>query len=534
MGKLQNRKKDSGVIVEMERGGHRYAAAVRHDEPPSVDELMEVFERSAEGYIIHREGKPIYLTRSMAGHLGFSSKEEALKIENIYDYVHPGDKATVAKNTAARHAGEDAPAEYELRLRNQEGVYTWMNCRAFYINWRGAPAIAAGFFDITAKKAAEREKKRMEELFTSVFELSPMPISLSRFSDGRYVKVNKAYVDLLGRSVEDVIGKTAGEIGLFKSGDTRANVLASLEVGKPILNTDLHAIHADGRELVGEFCAARIISGDEDLVLVISWDVTEERRQQEELRASKETAELADRTKTEFLANISHELRTPLNAVLGFAEAIRGEMFGPVGQPKYVEYADDIHKSGTLLLEIINDILDLSKIEAGKMPLEEEEVVVAEVVEQCARMMHERVANAGLKIKVSTKSGPDQIFADRTRIKQILINLLANAVKFTPRGGAIKLTVKTSREGGAVFSVSDTGTGMTKQEIGIALTPFGQAGSAMTRPHEGTGLGLPLAASFTEMHGGELVIESASGQGTIVSILLPPERTVDRSIAQPK
>lgn len=525
MGNGQEKTKPE-IVVEFERGGRRFASAIGRNEPPSVEELMEVFEHSAEGYLIHRDGKPIYMTRSLLKTMGFSSEKDAQLINNIYDYVHPGDREKVARYAEARQAGDDAPMEYELRLRNQDGVYVWMNCRAFSIMWRGEPALAAGFFDISEKKAAERERKRMEDLFTSVFELSPMVISLSRFSDGRYVQVNQAYIDVLGRSAEEVIGKTAIEVGLFTSGDERARHLQNLVVGKPILNQDLHVIHADGSTIIGEFCAARIISGDEDLVLVISWDVTEERRRLEELHASKEAAELADRTKTEFLANISHELRTPLNAVLGFAEAIRGEMFGPVGQPKYLEYADDIHKSGALLLEIINDILDLSKIEAGKMPLEEEDLVVTEVIEQCVRLVRERATEAGLTIKVTTKKAPERIFADRTRIKQILINLLTNAVKFTPPGGTIRLRVRSGRSGGAVFSVSDTGAGMTEQEIETALKPFGQVGSAMTRSHEGTGLGLPLAASFTEMHGGELIIESAPGQGTIVSVLLPPERTL--------
>ena len=160
------------------------------------------------------------------------------------------------------------------------------------------------------------------------------------------------------------------------------------------------------------------------------------------------------------------------------------------------------------------------------MPLEEEELVVTELVEQCVRLVRERATEAGLTIKVTTKKAPVRIFADRTRMKQILINLLTNAVKFTPSGGTIRLRVRSGKNGGAIFSVSDTGEGMTKQEIETALTPFGQVGSAMTRPHEGTGLGLPLAASFTEMHGGELVIESARGQGTTVSVLLPPERTI--------
>lgn len=522
------KKVDPEIVVEFERGGRRFASAVGRDQPPSIEELLEVFERSAEGYLIHRDGKPIYLTSSLQQTMGITGAE-ALKITNIFEYVHPDDRATVIANSKARQAGDEAPAEYELRLRNQNGEYIWLNCRAFPINWRGEPALAVGFFDISAKKAAERQQKRMEALFTSVFELSPLVIALSRFSDGRYVQVNKAYEDLLGRPADDVIGKTAHEIGLYDSKDSRVQALHGLEVGKPILNQDLHVTAADGREIIGEFCAARIISGDEDLVLVIAWDATEKRRQQQELRASKEAAELADRTKTEFLANVSHELRTPLNAVMGFAETIRSEMFGPISQTKYLEYADDIHKSGALLLEIINDILDLSKIEAGKMPLDEGELVVAEVVDQCLRLMRERAGEAGLSIKVNTKKGPERIVADRTRMKQIFINLLANAVKFTPAGGKIDFVAATGDGGGAVFSVSDSGAGMSAEEIKIALTPFGQTGSAMTRTHEGTGLGLPLAASFVEMHGGELKVESVRGKGTTVKIILPPERSTNPS-----
>jgi len=262
------------------------------------------------------------------------------------------------------------------------------------------------------------------------------------------------------------------------------------------------------------------------LMIVLQRRIIEERRiAQMALIKAKEEAELASHAKSEFLANMSHELRTPLNAILGFAEVIRAEMLGAVGTPKYREYANDIHESGQHLLNIINDILDLSKVEAGKYTLSEGMVDAAETVAAAVRVIRPRAEAAGLGFEARTGTDLPNLWADARALRQVLINLLSNAVKFTP-AGRVDLTCGVLSDGRFAFTVRDTGIGMSIRDISVARTPFGQVQRAMTRTHEGTGLGLPLVESLVQLHGGTVEIESRVGEGTVVTVCLPAERVI--------
>ena len=237
-----------------------------------------------------------------------------------------------------------------------------------------------------------------------------------------------------------------------------------------------------------------------------------------------QTAESASAAKSQFLANISHELRTPLNAILGFSEIMKAEMFGPLGSPQYRGYAADIHHSGSHLLTVINDILDLSKIEAGKFELNEEDCDPVRLVRDAVRFVAERAASAGLGLQQRLAPGLPAVRADGRLIKQILLNLLSNAIKFTPDGGLVTVVAEMDREGGLSLSVADTGVGIAADQLERVLQPFTQVENTLTRTHAGTGLGLPLCKSLIELHGGRLVLESAVGRGTTVTIILPKER----------
>ncbi|MGH6932887.1 MAG: ATP-binding protein [Dongiaceae bacterium] len=243
-----------------------------------------------------------------------------------------------------------------------------------------------------------------------------------------------------------------------------------------------------------------------------------------ELITARDQAEFASRTKTEFLANVSHELRTPLNAILGFSEVIRREMFGPIGTPVYREYAQDIHQSGTWLLELITDILDMSKIEAGKLELREERVDPAELSNSVMRMVRDRAEAAGLTVVLEPAADLPTLRADPRALKQILLNLLSNAVKFTPNGGKVVLRVARAADNSILFSVRDTGIGIAAEDLPQAMAVFGQIDGALNRRHSGTGLGLPLSRALIELHGGHLDLISEPGVGTTVTVQLPPDR----------
>ncbi len=259
-------------------------------------------------------------------------------------------------------------------------------------------------------------------------------------------------------------------------------------------------------------------------------DAQEELRRQEDrtaafeaMRDAKEAAETADRAKSQFLATMSHELRTPLNAVLGFSEVMLNGAFGPIGNERYRGYIQDIHSSGKHLLNIVNDVLDLSKAASGKLELAEERVDAVETVRSACRLLAPRIYEAGLAITISMPPDGLVVLADERLLKQMLLNLLSNACKFTPRGGSIECALAVDAAG-VRFSVTDTGTGIPPEHLDRVLHPFVQVDSSLSRRHEGTGLGLTLVKAMAELHGGSLQLDSAPGRGTVATVRLPLSR----------
>ncbi|MGD0191980.1 MAG: ATP-binding protein [Rhizomicrobium sp.] len=249
-------------------------------------------------------------------------------------------------------------------------------------------------------------------------------------------------------------------------------------------------------------------------------DLTAIKEREENFRAAKQAAEAASAAKSRFLANMSHELRTPLNAIIGFSEMIAGETFGPVGNARYGEYATDIVRSGRHLLDIINSVLDLSRSEAGKLTLEREEVDLRFVLRDCARMLGELCSTGQLTLTNEEPSGPVLVAGEKAKLRQVFLNLLSNAVKFTEPGGRIGIASWRS-DASVTIEISDTGIGMSPDDIKIALMPFGQVDSRLARRYEGTGLGLPLTKSLVDLHGGTLEIDSQPQAGTTVRVILP-------------
>ncbi len=277
------------------------------------------------------------------------------------------------------------------------------------------------------------------------------------------------------------------------------------------------------------FGAAGQFLGYRESARDISREVQAERR----LHEAKTAAEAANLAKSQFLANMSHELRTPLNAIVGFSEMLERGLAGPL-QPRQVEYAGLIHQSGEHLHNVINDILDLAKVDAGKLELHEKEGVDAHwVVGDCVALVKGRADAAHVQLSVQIDALLPPLVVDATRLKQILLNLLSNAIKFTDPGGSVVVIAGRGKAGGIDFKVCDTGPGMNAAEIAIALEPFGQTDTGLTRQHEGTGLGLPLARRLIELHGGSLHIDSERGHGTTITVALPATCVVMQPPAPP-
>ena len=265
---------------------------------------------------------------------------------------------------------------------------------------------------------------------------------------------------------------------------------------------------------------------------VFRTNAIEKRRIEAQLIDSKEAAEASSHAKSNFLANMSHELRTPLNAIIGFAELLETETFGPLGSPRYREYAGVIRGSGRHLLGLINDVLDLSRLDAGRTELAEENLTIDHVAETVLTMMEQQATTNGVTLAMDVPRGLPLLRADAKRVRQILLNLLSNAVKFTPSGGTVTLRASLNILGELSLIVADTGIGMAPQDIPKALERFGQVDSKLTRKFEGAGLGLPLAKQLTELHGGTLTLTSSLNAGTIVTVTFPVDRLVKESASR--
>ena len=371
-------------------------------------------------------------------------------------------------------------------------------------------------------------RRLSHELFAKAVEHAADGIEITD-AGFRLQYVNPAFERTTGHARRDVIGKTPGSF--VRSGHLDAAYYESIErtirAGK-IWRGELVARCKDGQLLYQEATISPVIdaAGEIPHFIAVKRDITEQKRREAAVIEAKDAAELANRAKTTFLANMSHELRTPLNAVIGFAELITLQINGPIGSERYLEYARDISASGEHLLKVINDILDLTRIEAGGMKLDDEPVNCADLISSSLRFIRDQAARAGLAVAVAAAENLPSLRGDPRKLRQVLINLLSNAVKFTPRGGRIVVDAAREADGGILLRVRDTGIGMAALDIALALTPFKQIDSSLARKYEGAGLGLPLARNLMEMHGGTLEVTSEPGQGTIVTCRFPPARVV--------
>jgi PAS domain S-box-containing protein len=352
--------------------------------------------------------------------------------------------------------------------------------------------------------------------------------------DGRYIAVNRALADIYGYDSPRALIGALTDIGtqLYVEPDRRAEFRAMIQAQDSVTGFVSEIYQRSGRRIwISENArAVRDWSGALICYEGTVEDVTEKFEQERALRSALRQAEIANKMKAAFLAAMSHELKTPLNAVLGFSEIIRDQVVGPVGNPAYCEYAGDIHKSGARLLAVINDVLDVSRLQGGLLTIEARHESIHDMVEQAIRLA-QGAAQGAPRITIDIPPAMPLLAVDPRRLAQAMGNLLANALKFTPPDGAVRVAARLERDGGVALMIEDTGIGMAPETIAAALEPFRQLDGTLSRRFEGAGLGLSIAKSLVELHGGGLEIVSAVGAGTTVTLRLPA-RCVDAARPQ--
>jgi signal transduction histidine kinase len=390
--------------------------------------------------------------------------------------------------------------------------------------WLAVRALRASQSAAAYLRRSEARLKRQSSLLQSTLE--SMGEGLSVFdARGRLSARNRRFCELLDLPDDLAFGVPLREIltrqavrGDFGDREPQAEVARRLEQFYHDVPTVKERVTHNSRILQ----IRRSAMPDGAVVSVYS-DITDFKAGEHKLLQARSQAELANHSKSEFLANMSHELRTPLNAVIGFTEIIAQELFGPIGNEKYLEYIKDVHTSSLHLLSIINDVLDMSKIEAGKLELEKEAVTLQHLIADVIRIVHERASSRAIALLAESADDPVVIWADERAMKQIFLNLLSNAIKFSEDGGKVHIRVTAEQADFAVIEVEDHGIGMDIDEQERALQPFGQAKPATTRNYGGTGLGLPITKGLVEAHDGTLTISSHPGEGTTVRLILPTQ-----------
>lgn len=408
-----------------------------------------------------------------------------------------------------------------------------------FIGAIGLSTALVSHYERQKKQFAEAMVRRRNESLHKLVENSFDAIVVTT-SDGEIVSTNSSadYImgwqdgEVVGASIADHIPDAEEHSERFLTIDKKPQK-GRTENYQPI---EMECARADGTPFTMELIvytapvsfaqSGTTTTAGERISYIYSFrDITVRRLAEEAREQARNEAEAANRAKTEFLANMSHELRTPLNAIIGFSELMRTEALGPLGSPQYLEYMNDINGSGQHLIQIINDILDMSKIEAGELSPQEEEFDFVNAADISVRLVADRAQKGEVTLLNCVPEDLPAICADERMIKQILLNLLSNAVKFTPEGGMVTLSAEADSMGIA-FSVADTGCGIPQDKMDVILQPFGQADMSLQRNYEGTGLGLPLVKAMAELHGGTLEILSREGKGTTATVRLPSSRIV--------
>jgi two-component system, cell cycle sensor histidine kinase PleC len=486
---------------------------------------------------------------SMFDILGLTAESNRLTFGDVSTRIHPDD-ARLDDLAEALLTGQAKVFDHEFRMRHENGSWVWLRARAALAPGESAatPHLVGIVFDISRQKQLDKlnaeAEVRLKDAIENISEAfvlwdtdSKLVLCNSKYQQFHSLPLSACepgtpYHSIASAALEPIVkqyvpgeindrsGARSVEVQLADGRWLQINERRTRDGGFVSVGTDISALKKQEEKLLNS----------EKTLMVTVRDLQRERQTAEEqaqrlaeladkYAREKTRAETANRSKSEFLANMSHELRTPLNAIIGFSEVMTAEIFGTLGSPKYAEYVADIRRSGHFLLDVINDILDMSKIEAGRTDLELEKFEFKSVVDDVLRLVSPRAQESGINLKNHCHAAI-AITADKRAVKQVLINLLSNAIKFTPEGGRISITSE-QRESQLRFAIVDTGIGIPQRDIEKLGRPFEQVENQFTKSKGGSGLGLAISKSLVELHGGTLTIASIINKGTTVSVTLP-------------
>ncbi len=470
-----------------------------------------VLDRLPVAVAILKDGEAVTVNRAFVGLAGYADHDDF----------------EAAGGFPAAFAGSALPRDASLpAIRRGDGVEVPVTARLHSIPWQGGVAsllVVQETAAATGRQRAEGAEARAEELEAILDTATDGVLVLD--PKGTVLGANRSAEALFGTDRSDMIGGAV--LNLLAPESHRA----ALDYLDGLARNGVASVLNDGREVIGRVPGGGLVPlfmtigriSSEKFCAVLR-DITQWKRAEEELTNAKRSAETASSQKSDFLAKISHEIRTPLNAIIGFSEVMMEERFGPVGSERYKEYLRDIHLSGAHIMSLVNDLLDLSKIEAGKLDLAFEAVAANEVIRECVALMQPQANRERVIIRTSLSSSLPNVVADSRSLRQIVLNLLSNAIKFNTPGGQVIVSTLYEETGEVAIRVRDTGTGMSEEDVAKALEPFRQLHTS--RPGRGTGLGLPLTKALVEANRAGFRIDSAVGEGTLVQVTFPSTRVL--------
>ena len=493
----------------------------QHQLQESEKQYRDLAELNPDAFIIQIDDKVAFANESALRMFRAESIEQLLGMESL-QLVHPDFREAVFQTRKQTITSKEQSRYREFSHLRLDGSSFPSEMITGPIVWQGRIGTTNIIHDITARKGAEEALRESEKRFRAIVESSPIPLVITRRSDGTILFANAQVEPVLGIGRDDLIGEKI-ERFFWDPSIRSARAAAVVEEGY-IDRSVVDMRRLDGSRVPTMHSLRSIVFDGVPAIVGVFMDVTAQQNVELDLRRAKEEAEAANASKTQFLAFMSHELRTPLNAIIGFSEMMEQQMFGPLGQEQYSSYVADIHHSGKHLLDLISDILDLSRIEAGHVERDETAVDLVEVIDECIRYVHGRAEEKGISINAHLPDPCPSLTADKRQTKQILLNLLTNAVKFTAIGTSIQVHVEAAQSGDLNIRIVDQGSGIPGDELERILEPFVRLEGTDTSRVDGTGLGLAIVKRFIEGHGGRLKLISEVDRGTEAIVTFPAGR----------